>query len=171
MWTVKLKLCSMIFQRKSRCDTDTTFTQKPSIRLRTINPLLCFVIVPFKPRVNFWLLSTIHTKANIQQTVHYQSCFSSIKIVGGSLMEIQLGRLDWQNGATVFVLILILVWENSFSLFYCVNFLICWNYLIVFFSSVFLFQSKEIAFQLQEDLMKVLNELYTVSSNDCPVFN
>lgn len=38
------------------------------------------------------------------------------------------------------------------------------------FSSVFLFQSKEIAFQLQEDLMKVLNELYTVSSHDCPFF-
>lgn len=34
----------------------------------------------------------------------------------------------------------------------------------------FFFQSKEIAFQLQEDLMKVLNELYTVSSNDCPFF-
>ena len=38
------------------------------------------------------------------------------------------------------------------------------------FFLLFLFQSKEIAFQLQEDLMKVLNELYTVSSNDCPVF-
>lgn len=97
MWTVKLKLCSMIFQRKSRCDTDTTFTQKPSIRLRTINPLLCFVIVPFKPRVNFWSLSTIHTKTNIQQTVHYQSCFSSIKIVGGGLSN---GNSTWQTGLT-----------------------------------------------------------------------
>lgn len=32
----------------------------------------------------------------------------------------------------------------------------------------FFFQSKEIAFQLQEDLMKVLNELYTVSSDGRP---
>lgn len=39
--------------------------------------------------------------------------------------------------------------------------------LLLFFLFVFLLQSKEIAFQLQEDLMKVLNELYTVSSNDC----
>lgn len=36
-------------------------------------------------------------------------------------------------------------------------------------SMIFLFlsQSKEMAFQLQEDLMKVLNELYTVSTNHC----
>uniref|UniRef100_A0A3Q4MUK0 F-BAR domain-containing protein n=1 Tax=Neolamprologus brichardi TaxID=32507 RepID=A0A3Q4MUK0_NEOBR len=34
--------------------------------------------------------------------------------------------------------------------------------LLLFFLFVFLLQSKEIAFQLQEDLMKVLNELYTV---------
>lgn len=39
-----------------------------------------------------------------------------------------------------------------------------------FFVFVSLFQSKEIAFQLQEDLMKVLNELYTVSSNNSLVF-
>lgn len=41
-------------------------------------------------------------------------------------------------------------------------------FLIVFPLFLLLFQSKEIAFQLQEDLMKVLNELYTVSSNDFP---
>lgn len=35
---------------------------------------------------------------------------------------------------------------------------------LIVFPSASLFQSKEIAFQLQEDLMKVLNELYTVSS-------
>lgn len=51
----------------------------------------------------------------------------------------------------------------------CLNLLICCNCLIGC-SFCFFFQSKEIAFQLQEDLMKVLNELYTVSINDCPLF-
>ena len=47
-----------------------------------------------------------------------------------------------------------------------------WNDFVglIVFPSSFLFQSKEIAFQLQEDLMKVLNELYTVSSNDSGAF-
>lgn len=40
---------------------------------------------------------------------------------------------------------------------------------LLFFS--FILQSKEIAFQLQEDLMKVLNELYTVSINDLLCFH
>lgn len=50
------------------------------------------------------------------------------------------------------------------------NYLIVFNELIYSFPLFFYFQSKEIAFQLQEDLMKVLNELYTVSSNACPFF-
>lgn len=42
--------------------------------------------------------------------------------------------------------------------------------LMIFLSSLvflLLFQSKEIIFQLQEDLMKLLNELYTVSGTNC----
>lgn len=67
------------------------------------------------------------------------------------------------------VLTVIFVWEKYLYIFHCVKFVIYCIGLIVF-PSVFLFQSKEIAFQLQEDLMKVLNELYTVSSNGTFLF-
>lgn len=62
-------------------------------------------------------------------------------------------------------LTIIFAWEKSSSIFYCLKFAIDFIGLTLF-PFAFLFQSKEIAFQLQEDLMKVLNELYTVSSND-----
>lgn len=82
-------------------------------------------------------------------------------------MEIFPGIHDWQNEAIVYSInfyFLFLLFLFSFFII-----LSAWFIEMVFFL-LFLFQSKEIAFQLQEDLMKVLNELYTVSSNICPVF-